>query len=111
MSKVSTSHDYGMHNKNFSVYFSGFLMCVILTLIPFYAVIHKVSNKHNLIMIVLSTAVIQFFVQVICFLRLKYNSNQGAINVLSFIFTGIVTFVIIGGSIWIMTSLDYFMVN
>lgn len=103
--------DYGLKDKSLSVYFSGFLMCIILTMIPFYAVIHKTSSKTNLLWIVLLTAIVQFFVQVICFLRLKGSSSQGLMNIWSFVFTGVVTFVVIAGSIWIMTNLDYFMMH
>lgn len=111
MSNITHTKDYGIKDKSFSVYFSGFLMCIILTLIPFYAVIHRVSSKTNLLWIVLLTATVQFFVQVICFLRLKTTSSQGLMNIWSFVFTGVVTFVVIAGSIWIMTNLDYFMMN
>ena len=111
MSRVAKSNDYGLAEKNFSIYFSGFLLCVILTLVPFYAVIHNITTRQSLIAIIFASAIVQFFVQVICFLRLKGNSRQGQITILSFISTGIVTFVVIAGSIWIMTNLDYFMMN
>ena len=111
MGNSTRAVDYGMQSKSFSVYFSGFLLCIILTLIPFYAVMHKVTSKPYLWVILFVTAFIQFLVQVVCFLRLKSSTNQGMINILSFLFTGIVTFIVVGGSIWIMANLNYFMAH
>ena len=103
--------NYGMGKKTFNTYFLGFVLCIILTLIPFYSIMHSVANKATLIFILLSSAVIQFFVQVICFLRMNGNTEQGQLNIMSFIFTGVVTVVVIGGSLWIMSNLNYFMMH
>ena len=103
--------DFGTGKKTLRVYVSGFFLCVILTLIPFMAVIKHVASNKVLLAIVLLSAIAQFFVQVVCFLRLNNQTEQGRTNVLSFIFTGIVLLVIIGGSVWIMTSLNYFMMH
>ncbi|MBV53352.1 MAG: cytochrome o ubiquinol oxidase subunit IV [Coxiellaceae bacterium] len=103
--------DFGTGKKTFGVYFSGFLLCVILTLIPFLSVIHSVGSTTLLLAIVLISALLQFFVQVICFLRLNTQTEQGVVNIMSFIFTGVVLVVVIGGSVWIMMSLNYFMMH
>ena len=103
--------DYGIGKKTLGIYVTGFLLCIVLTLIPFYAVMYHIASKPALLVILFVTAIAQFFVQVICFLRLNNRSEQGKINVLSFVFTGIVLLVVIGGSVWIMTSLNYFMMN
>ena len=105
------SDDFGIGKKTFSIYFLGFILCLVLTLIPFFSVIYKVTSFGGLLVILLISAVLQFFVQVICFLRLNNQTEQGRTNVLSFVFTGIVLLVVIGGSVWIMTSLNYFMMH
>ena len=102
---------FGTGKKTFSTYFGGFLMCVVLTLIPFYAVIHHMTSRHQLMVILWVCAILQFLVHVLCFLRLNGRTEQGQMNILSFIFTGIVAVVVIGGSLWIMTNLNYFMVH
>ena len=103
--------DYGMAKKTKRIYLIGFLSCLVLTLIPFYAVILRATSRHNLLWIILIAALIQFFVQVICFLRMNYRNEQAKVNVLSLLFSAVVLLVIIGGSIWIMTSLNYFMMH
>ncbi len=103
--------DFGIRKKTLRVYVSGFFLCVILTLIPFMTVIDHTASKKILLTVILLSAIAQFLVQVVCFLRLNNQTEQGRTNVLSFIFTGIVLLVIIGGSVWIMTSLNYFMMH
>lgn len=106
-----SNESYGVGKKTLSVYFSGFVLCVILTLIPFFSVMYHVATKPVLLIILLVSAIAQFFVQVLCFLRLNNQTEQGRMNVMSFIFTGIVLLVVIGGSVWIMFSLNYFMMH
>ena len=60
-------NNYGMANKTFNTYFLGFVLCIILTLIPFYAIIHSVASKSTLLIILFLSAIVQFFVQVTCF--------------------------------------------
>jgi cytochrome o ubiquinol oxidase subunit IV len=110
---MSAKHlkDYGTHNKTFSVYTIGFLLCIVLTLIPFYVVINKAVSKPAILEILLVSAILQFFVQVVCFLRFHGRTEQGLLNIYTFSFTGIVLLVIVGGSLWIMHNLNYFMMN
>lgn len=103
--------DYGTNKKTFSVYMLGFLLCIILTLIPFYVVIEHTMSKATMLEVLLVSAVLQFFVQVICFLRFHGKTEQGLLNIYTFSFTGVVCVVLIGGSLWIMNNLNYFMMN
>lgn len=108
---IGQDQDFGTGTKTFGIYLLGFVLCVILTLIPFLSVMHQVGSKMLLMEIIFISAIIQFFVQVICFLRLNTATQQGQTNVMSFIFTGVVLVVLVGGSVWIMTSLNYFMMH
>mgnify|MGYP001239504528 FL=1 len=103
--------NYGMAKKTFKTYIIGFMLCIVLTLIPFYSIILKLGDKKTLLWVIVLSAIAQFFVQVICFLRMNYQNEEAKTNVLSFIFSGVVLLVIIGGSLWIMTSLNYFMMH
>lgn len=103
--------DYGTHNKTFSVYAVGFVLCIILTLIPFYVVIEQTLSKTAMLEVLLLSAVLQFLVQVICFLRFHGKTEQGLLNIYTLIFTGVVCVVILGGSLWIMSNLNYFMMH
>jgi len=105
--------DYGTSHKTLTSYLVGFILCVILTLIPFGLVAFR--NLHTLTVPQLyfslaAFAIIQLYVQVVCFLRLN-ASQKGRGNLMSFIFTIFIVAVIVGGSLWIMINLDYFMVH
>lgn len=103
--------DFGTGKKTLSIYAVGLLLCVILTLVPFAAVMYKPFSYSVTFTILVVCAIVQFLVQTICFLRLNVRTEQGQMNVLSFVFSILVLFVIVGGSLWIMWHLNYNMMN
>jgi len=112
---MSGSHavepDYGTGRKKLSVYTLGIILCIVLTIIPFGAVMHDSFSRMQVISILFISAILQFLVQVICFLRLNTQTEQGKINVMAFFFTGVILAAVVGGSLWIMWSLRYFMMH
>ena len=110
-SVANLSKEFGVGQKTYGIYILGFILCIILTLIPFYAVMHQAASKQGLLVILFVSAILQFFVQTICFLRLNCQNEHGKMNVLVLTFTGVVSFIIIGGSLWIMSNLNYFMMH
>ncbi|MBV9576847.1 MAG: cytochrome o ubiquinol oxidase subunit IV, partial [Gammaproteobacteria bacterium] len=107
----TTQPDYGTGKKKLSVYLMGLIICAILTLIAFSAVMMTSFAKPILYLIIFSAAVIQFLVQVIFFLRLNLQTPQGQTNVMSLIFTGVILTSILAGSLWIMWNVNYYMMN
>lgn len=108
MSKHEASYpDYGTGKKKLGIYAVGFIICSILTLIAFGVVMANSFSRMVTFSIIYSAAIIQFLIQVICFLRLNMQTVQGKINVMSFLFTGVIIFSIICGSLWIMWNLNY----
>lgn len=103
--------DTGLADKAFGPYLLGFVFCLILTVIPFYAVMYRIGSKQQILSILLFSALAQFFVQVKYFLRMHTQTLMGKVNVMIFMFVGIITFIVVGGSIWIMDNLNYFMVH
>lgn len=103
--------DFGTGQKKLSTYIIGTILCVALTLIAFWAVMDSRLERWQLFVIIYAAAVIQFFVQLVCFLRLNTQTEQGQINVMSLIFTGVILICIILGSLWIMWNLNYNMLN
>ena len=102
---VETSGHYGTGQKRLSVYTLGIILCVILTLIPFFTVITKKYDHSTTLLIIFVSALLQFLTQVVCFLRLNTKTDQGKTNVMAFVFTIVVLLVVVGGSLWIMWSL------
>lgn len=103
--------DYGTGQKKLGMYSIGFISCTILTLISFWSVMSQKFSKLEVLTILVSSACIQFLVQVIFFLRMTTKTEQGRINIMTFLFTGIVLTTIIMGSLWIMWNLNYYMVH
>ena len=103
--------DYGTGQKRLGIYIAGVISCVILTLISFWAVMSSQYARWEVFTIIYASACVQFFVQLVCFLRLNTQTEQGRINVISIVFTGVILTSIIIGSLWIMWNLDYNMIH
>src|SRR6478736_2843707 len=103
--------DFGTGQKRLSVYFAGFVACVALTLLSFWSVMSGHFDRTITYVILYSSAIVQFFIQVICFLRLNTQTEQGRANVLSFVFSGVILVTIVIGSVWIMWNTNYFMMH
>jgi cytochrome o ubiquinol oxidase operon protein cyoD len=103
--------DYGTGQKKLGIYLIGIISCAILTLIAFWAVGVGTFSKLQVFVIIYTAACIQFLVQLICFLRLNVQTEQGKSNVMSLVFTGVILVSIILGSLWIMWNLNYYMMH
>jgi len=104
--KLNAEVKSGTSPKSLSSYVTGFILCIILTLIPFMVVGKHLLPHDWIYTILFLCAFVQLLVQVICFLRLN-TTKEGLENTLSFIFVIVVVFVLIGGSMWIMWHLNY----
>ncbi|MFI4963251.1 MAG: cytochrome o ubiquinol oxidase subunit IV [Legionellales bacterium] len=112
MKHDATHHaDYGTGDKKLSTYLIGFIGCSILTLLAFWTVMSQHFSRKEAFIIILAAAGLQFLLQVIFFLRLTTQTEQGKTNIMTFIFTGVVLVTIISGSLWIMWNLDYNMMH
>lgn len=103
--------DYGTGQKKLGMYLVGFISCSVLTLLSFWSVMSQRFSKLEILTIILSSACLQFLVQVVFFLRLSTQTEQGRTNMMTFIFTGVILVTIIVGSLWIMWNLNYYMVH
>lgn len=103
--------DYGTGHKKLGIYVFGVILCVILTVIAFWAVMSQQFTKWEIFSIIYTAACIQFLVQVICFLRLNTQTERARTNVMSILFTLVILIVIVFGSLWIMRNLNYNMMH
>jgi cytochrome o ubiquinol oxidase subunit IV len=87
-------------------YATGFFLSIMLTAIPFGLVMTGTLSHPLTIFCIFSAAVLQIFVQLHYFLHLD-GSSAMYWNVMSLLFTFFIIFLFVGGSIWIMYSLDY----
>jgi len=97
------AHDSGSHGS-FKSYMIGFVLSIILTVIPFGLVMNPVFSKSATLVLVLAFAVIQVLVHLIYFLHLDRSEAQRN-NVIAFIFAGIVICLLVGLALWIMISI------
>ena len=111
MNAMLSEEIYGAGKKRLSVYILGMILCIFLTLVSFVTVIYLTISVTATLAIIFISALIQFIIQVVCFLRLNAKTEQSRINLMSFIFTMIILSVLIGGSLWIMWSLHYRMTH
>ncbi len=94
--------------KTFKSYMIGFCLALILTLIAFYITAEHSFSSNALYGWLSILALIQLIVQAMCFLRLNAG-QEGRWELMPFLFTVLIVVVILGGSLWIMYNLNYFM--
>lgn len=87
-------------------YATGFILSVVLTAIPFLVVMHNALGHLGTVIVIFSLAVIQMLVHLHYFLHLD-ASSRARWNVLAMLFTVSITFLVIGGTLWIMYNLNY----
>jgi cytochrome o ubiquinol oxidase subunit IV len=96
----------GASHGNLKSYVTGFILSIILTVIPFGIVMQHPGLSHGALLgIILGTAIVQVFVHLVCFLHMNTKSEQRW-NTLAFAFTLLIAVILIGGSVWIMDNLS-----
>ena len=85
----------------------GFLLAVILTLIPFGLVMTDAfEDTATTALIVMSLGVVQIIVHMVYFLHMNRKA-QGGWTFLAFVFTAILLAITLVGSLWVMYHLNY----
>jgi cytochrome o ubiquinol oxidase operon protein cyoD len=93
-------------HSTFSGYMIGFIASVILTVIPFSLVMTDVFSSQNMtIVIILGLALVQIVVHMMYFLHMNFHS-EGGWNMLSLIFTLLLVFITLAGSLWVMYHMN-----
>ena len=89
-------------------YLVGFMLSVVLTAIPFWAVMSHYFEKPLTIALVLGSAVVQIVVHLKYFLHLDF-SKEGKLNTFSFLFTALIIVMVVGLSVWIIYAANALM--
>ena len=86
-------------------YIVGFMMSVVLTVIPFWLVMGDVlDSAYMTVFLVIAFGTVQMVVHMIYFLHLNTRSEAGWVMI-SLLFTVMLVVIAITGSIWIMLHL------
>jgi len=95
-------HDHG----SLKSYFTGFILSVILTVIPFWLVMGEVfENRVTTILLVAAFAAVQVVVHVVYFLHITPQAEEGW-SIISTVFTLVVVIIMIAGTVWVMFNMN-----
>ncbi len=99
-------HDDGHEPSTLKGYMTGFVLAVILTVIPFWLVMGKVFEQSSTTaLILMGFAAVQIVVHMVYFLHMNARS-EGGWNMLALIFTLVIVIITLAGSIWVMFHLN-----
>lgn len=107
---VESTFENTSGQKTLGAYTTGLFLCLVLTFIAFGLVQYHGMSTVALDASLAGLAILQLLVQCICFLRLNI-SKEGQWNVLPFLFALLIIGILVGGSLWIMANLNYFMMH
>jgi cytochrome o ubiquinol oxidase subunit IV len=96
----------GASTGNLKSYLTGFVLSLILTAIPFALVMSGTLSSWATLAGIFSAGIVQILVHLHCFLHLD-TSSAARWNVLAMIFTLLIMALFVGGTLWIMSSLNY----
>ncbi|MCL6236058.1 cytochrome o ubiquinol oxidase subunit IV [Acinetobacter sp. ANC 5579] len=103
------SHDHnsaGAAHGNVKQYTIGFVLSVLLTVIPFGMVMAGGFSRGLLVAVIAITAVAQVLIQLVYFLHMNSSSEQRW-NVIAFVYTILTIAILLVGSVWIMNYLHF----
>jgi len=98
-------HPAGAHGT-FGSYMIGFVLSVILTVIPFWLVMNGTLDNATTTVVILALAVVQIIVHMVYFLHMN-GRVEGGWSMLAMIFTVIVVVIMFSGSLWVMYHLNH----
>lgn len=98
--QLNTHHD--ADHGSVKTYLIGFVLSVILTVIPFYAVMTGDFSKVTTLWTIVTLAIIQIWVHLKYFLHLNFVTEDGKASTLSFLFSALIIVMVVGLSVWII---------
>ncbi|WP_227367805.1 cytochrome o ubiquinol oxidase subunit IV [Halomonas sp. M20] len=85
-------------------YVIGLILSIVLTVIPFAAVMTGALSITTTVLTIVIAAVLQVLVQLVMFMHLNTKSDEGW-NFMSLVFAVTILVLVVGGSLWIMHHL------
>ncbi|MFD2368961.1 cytochrome o ubiquinol oxidase subunit IV [Brevibacillus sp. GCM10020057] len=100
--------NHGDHHNHGSLksYVIGFILSIVLTIIPLVLVMNNMLDKATTVIWILVMAVLQFIVQLFFFMHIR-EGEKPRYNVQTLILGLVIVVTIIAGSIWIMMFNKY----
>ena len=104
-SKYPENENYTMERK-FAGHRAGFVFSILLTAVPFILVYGKLLSRNLIVAGICLAGIIQILVQLHYFLGLGGSRKEGW-NLISILFTLLIMIFFIGGTLWVMYTLNY----
>jgi cytochrome o ubiquinol oxidase subunit IV len=100
------THDDGSAHGTIGGYVNGFILSVVLTVIPFWLVMSGgVVSSGVTALVILAFAAVQIVVHMVYFLHMNTRSEHGW-SILALIFTVVLVVIMLAGSLWVMYHLN-----
>ena len=96
----------GVSRGSLKSYLTGFVLSLILTAMPFALVMSGTWSASATLAGIFSAGLVQILVHLHYFLHLD-TSSAARWNVVALIFTLLIMALFVGGTLWIMSSLNY----
>jgi cytochrome o ubiquinol oxidase operon protein cyoD len=96
----------GMSRGTLTSYLTGFFLALILTAIPFGMVMSGAFSTGAMLGAIFGAGVVQIVVHLHYFLHLD-TTSAARWNVAALLFTIVILTLFVGGSLWIMWTLNY----
>lgn len=110
MSAHNVSSATGESHGSVKSYTIGFILSIILTVVPYFIVVQHMMSVEIMAVVVFLLAIGQLFIQLVFFLHLNSSSEQRW-NLITILFTSVVLLILVIGTIWIMWNLNYNMMD
>jgi cytochrome o ubiquinol oxidase subunit IV len=94
-----TSHE---NHGSIKAYVTGFILSIVLTIIPLVLVLNHLLAKTALIISILLAAVLQFVIQLFFFMHIR-DGEGPRYNAIALILGLVFVVTIVAGAIWIMS--------
>lgn len=94
------------HEHSLKDYLKGLVLAIILTAIPFWVVWSSAFRARILFAIIAICALIQVLVHLRFFLNISLK-NTGKDYLTALFFAGVLIFIMVGGTVWILFDLNF----
>jgi len=106
----SDAHAESSHGVSLKSYLVGFMLAVILTVIPFGMVMSGAFPKGVTVIVISVLAAVQMLVHLIYFLHMDRSAEQRS-NVHVGLFSLLIIGIVVVGSLWVMHNLNVNMMH
>jgi len=95
----------GAGRGSFKSYGTGFMLSIVLTVIPFALVMSGAVSRGVALLGIGATAIVQILIHLHYFLHLDGSSDERW-NIMALLFTTLILTIFIGGTLWVMYTLN-----